>query len=67
VAIYVGRIHRLNSWDIVQQPAAVLTHVHAGFTRPMAVAGILTMFTCLTIGQAFIRSLLLVRPLSTAP
>ena len=56
VAIYVGRIHRLNSWDIVRQPADVLGQAVAGFTRPLALAGILTMFICLTTAQAFIRS-----------
>ena len=56
VAIYVGRIHRLNSWDFARQPADVLTGALVGFTRPLALAGILTVFTCLTIGQAFVRS-----------
>jgi uncharacterized membrane protein len=58
VAIYVGRIHRLNSWDVAREPAAVVTHALAGFTRPLAVAGIATMFICLTIGQAFTRAVL---------
>jgi uncharacterized membrane protein len=62
VAIYVGRIHRLNSWDIARQPADVLTHALAGFTRPLAVAGIVAMFACLTLGQAFTRILLPARP-----
>ena len=66
VAIYIGRIHRLNSWDIAQQPAAVLTNALAGFTRPLALAGILAMFACLTMAQAFIRSLLPARPAGTA-
>ena len=61
VAIYVGRIHRLNSWDIAQQPAGVLTNALAGFTRPLAVAGIVAMFTCLALGQAATRYLLPVR------
>ena len=43
LAIYVGRIHRFNSWDLVQ------------------VAGIVVMFTCLTVGQAAMRILLLDR------
>jgi uncharacterized membrane protein len=66
VAIYVGRIHRLNSWDLARQPADVLTHALAGFARPLALTGILTMFTCLTIGQAFMRSLLPARAGGTA-
>jgi uncharacterized membrane protein len=58
VAIYVGRIHRFNSWDLVQEPAAVLTRALVGFTRPLAFVGIVTVFTCLTVGQAFARTLL---------
>jgi uncharacterized membrane protein len=55
VAIYVGRIHRLNSWDIARQPAEVLTTALAGFTRPLALAGIATMFLALTLGQLVTR------------
>jgi uncharacterized membrane protein len=58
VAIYVGRVHRLNSWDIARRPAEVLTHALTGFTRPLAVAGIVVMFTGLTLGQTFTRALL---------
>ena len=61
VAIYVGRIHRFNSWDLVREPAAVLLHALAGFTRPLALAGIVTVFASLTVGQAFIRTVLLGR------
>ena len=61
VAIYVGRIHRFNSWDLAQEPGDVLTHAIVGFTRPQALAGIVAMFTCLTIGQALTRNLLLGR------
>jgi uncharacterized membrane protein len=61
VAIYVGRIHRFNSWDIVQAPADVLAHAVLGFTRPMAIAGIAVMFMCLTLGQALIRVVLVER------
>lgn len=58
VAIYVGRIHRLNSWDIARQPAVVLTQALAGMTRPLALVGIATMFIALTLGQALSRPLL---------
>ena len=61
LAIYVGRIHRFNSWDLVQEPVDVLAHAFAGFTRPLAIAGIVVMFTCLTVGQAVLRILLLDR------
>ena len=55
VAVYVGRIHRFNSWDLARQPADVVAHALVGLTRPLAVAGILTMFLCLTVGQALTR------------
>lgn len=58
VAIYVGRIHRLNSWDIARQPLAALTRALGGFTRPLALLGIATMFVCLTLGQLLTRPLL---------
>ena len=61
LAIYVGRIHRFNSWDLVQEPADVLAHAVVGFTRPLAVAGIIVMFTCLTVGQAVMRIVLVER------
>jgi uncharacterized membrane protein len=61
VAIYVGRIHRFNSWDIVQEPVNVLAHAYAGFTRPLALAGIIVVFTSLTVGQAFTRTVVLGR------
>ena len=61
LAIYVGRIHRFNSWDLVQDPFDVLTHAFAGFTRPLALSGIVVMFLCLTVGQAILRILLLDR------
>lgn len=57
VAIYVGRVHRLNSWDIVRRPAEVVARALAGFTRPLALAGMLTVFTCLTAAQVLIRVL----------
>lgn len=70
VAIYIGRIHRLNSWDVAFQPLSVLTRTLAGFTRPLALAGILTMFMSLTLGQLLTRSILQARlpaPVSSPP
>jgi uncharacterized membrane protein len=61
LAIYVGRIHRFNSWDLLQEPADVLAHAFVGFTRPLAIAGIVVMFACLTAGQAVLRIVLLGR------
>jgi uncharacterized membrane protein len=56
VAIYVGRIHRLNSWDVAFQPLAVATRTLVGFTRPMALAGILLMFLALATAQTLTRT-----------
>ena len=50
-AIYLGRIHRLNSWDVVRQPLAIVSQTAVGFTRPMAIAGIIVMFAALAVGQ----------------
>jgi uncharacterized membrane protein len=61
VAIYVGRIHRFNSWDLAREPADVLAHTLLRLTRPLAVAGIVAMFVCLTTGQAFTRIVVLDR------
>jgi uncharacterized membrane protein len=58
LAIYVGRIHRLNSWDVVYQPHAVLHQTVAGLTRPLALAGIVVAFAGLTAGQAVARPVL---------
>ena len=57
-AIYLGRIHRLNSWDVVLQPPALLNGLFAGFTRPLAVIGIVTMFVALTVGHVVARPVL---------
>jgi len=54
-AIYIGRIHRLNSWDVVFRPLAVLHQAVAGVTRPLALLGIMVTFAGLTAGQAVAR------------
>ena len=58
MAIYLGRIHRLNSWDVVLQPPALLNGLLAGFTRPLAGVGIATMFVALTVGHLVTRPVL---------
>ena len=58
MAIYLGRIHRLNSWDVVLQPPALLNGLLAGFTRPLAIVGITTMFVALTVGHLVTRPVL---------
>lgn len=58
VAIYLGRIHRLNSWDVAREPLAVAGRIAVGATRPAAVAGIAVMFVALTAGQTVTRPIL---------
>jgi uncharacterized membrane protein len=58
VAIYLGRIHRFNSWDLAGRPLAVLGALASGATRPLALCGMLTMFLGLTIGHRLIRPVL---------
>jgi hypothetical protein len=49
------------SWELVQEPADVLAHALVGFTRLLAIAGIIVMFTWLTVGQALMRIVLVER------
>jgi len=58
MGIYLGRIHRLNSWDIVLRPLALLHALFAGFTRPFAGVGIVIMFAALTVGHLVTRPVL---------
>lgn len=58
VAIYLGRIHRLNSWDVVFQPLALLDGLLAAVNRPLAGIGIATMFVALTVGHLVTRPVL---------
>jgi uncharacterized membrane protein len=59
LAIYLGRIHRLNSWDAALQPVTLLSGILDGVTRPLAGAGIATMFVALTVGHLVTRPVLL--------
>ena len=58
LAIYLGRVHRFNSWDVAREPLTILSQLFAGFTRPLAVVGIVTMFIVLTAGQMVTRPVL---------
>jgi uncharacterized membrane protein len=58
VGIYLGRVHRFNSWDAARQPVALLETVARGFTRPVAVAEMVVMFGALAVGQAVTSPLL---------
>lgn len=50
VGIYIGRIHRFNSWDLATRPEAVLLTAADGLTRPLPVAGIAFTFFVLAAG-----------------
>ena len=58
LGIYLGRVHRFNSWDVAQEPLTILSRAVAGFTRPLAVAGMLGVFVVLTVGQVVTRPIL---------
>jgi uncharacterized membrane protein len=57
VAIYLGRIHRFNSWDVATQPVAVLGALASGAFRPLALCGMATMFVGLAVGHRLTRPL----------
>jgi uncharacterized membrane protein len=50
VGIYVGRVHRLNSWDAWDRPTLVVDRVLYGFTSPLALAGMAITFGVLCVG-----------------
>ena len=52
VGIYLGRIHRFNSWDVARQPLPLLESLARGATRPTAVAAIVLTFCVLACAQA---------------
>lgn len=55
VGIYLGRVHRFNSWDLVSRPDDVGTTAIAAFTRPLPVAEMLLTFVLLVVGHVAIR------------
>lgn len=58
VGIYIGRIHRFNTWDLVTRPRAVLEQAVDGFTSPLAVAGMVFTFAVLTVGYVITKPVL---------
>ncbi len=52
VGIYAGRIHRLNSWDLVLHPNEVARATLTGFGRPLAMTGMLVTFCVLALGYS---------------
>src|SRR5262249_11720943 len=47
LAIYIGRVHRLNSWDLVRRPVLVLERISFGLRSTTAIAGMVVTFTVL--------------------
>jgi uncharacterized membrane protein len=56
VGIYVGRVHRLNSWDAWSRPDVVVDRVAYGFGSPAAIAGMALTFGVLALGYVTVTS-----------
>jgi uncharacterized membrane protein len=64
VGIYNGRMHRLNSWDAVVRPLDVVRATTGALGRPLAVAGMIVMFSVLAV--CHVTAMLIVRALAHA-
>ncbi len=53
LGIYLGRVHRLNSWDALQQPHDVWQALASGATSRAAWAGVVFTFAVLAFGSSF--------------
>ena len=58
VGIYLGRVHRFNSWDLALHPDEVAVTVLSAFTRSLPVAGMIVTFFVLVVGHATVRAVL---------
>lgn len=56
VAIYLGRVHRFNSWDLALRPGEVASAVLSAFTRPLPITGMCITFLILVVGHATTRA-----------
>jgi uncharacterized membrane protein len=52
IGIYLGRVHRFNSWDLALRPEEIVATVLRSFARPLPIAGMVVTFLVLVIGQA---------------
>jgi uncharacterized membrane protein len=50
LGVYIGRVHRFNSWDIVRAPQNVVHAAFDGLSSHLALAGMGLMFTVITVG-----------------
>lgn len=56
VGIYLGRVHRFNSWDLALRPDEIASTVLGAFTRSLPVAGMVITFLVLVVGDATFRA-----------
>lgn len=52
VGIYLGRIHRFNSWDLIDRPGDIGTTALDAFTRTLPLAGMVLTFGILVVGHS---------------
>lgn len=52
VGIYLGRVHRYNSWDLLDRPDDIGATALAALTRTLPVAGMLLTFGILVVGHS---------------
>src|SRR5205823_7721658 len=64
IGIFVGRVLRLNSWDLVTRPHAVLQYV--GVPRPVTVVVIVCTFVVLVVATLALRVPLAIHELRRA-
>ena len=55
VGIYLGRVHRFNTWDLARRPDEIASAVLSAFTRPLPIAAMCTTFFVLVVGHAAVR------------
>ncbi len=51
VGIYLGRVHRFNSWDLIDRPADIGATSLGALTRTLPLAGMLLTFGILVVGH----------------
>ncbi len=48
--VYLGRVLRWNSWDLLTEPTAIAADLQAGVNHPFTLAGMVFVFLVLTVG-----------------
>jgi uncharacterized membrane protein len=62
VGVFLGRVFRFNSWDLVTQPSTVLDVVRV--PKPSTVAVLAFLFATMATGSLCLRGLVAVRQLA---